>query len=101
LPEPLPTPCDEIDHLPLSGKWRDLTDPVREGSQLAGLLREALQRVNDGVRAAFVLCDLAELPAKEAATLLQTSPREVRQRVHRSRLLLIRVLDGFFQDLAA
>ncbi len=100
--EPLPTPCDEVGRLPpLAGKWRDLTDPALESSELAGLLREALERIDDGVRAAFVLCDLAELPAKETATLLQTSPREIRQRVHRARLMLIGVLDGFFQGLHA
>ena len=101
-PEPLPAPSDGAGRLIApAGKWRDPTDPALERSDLAGLLREALERLDDGVRAAFVLCDLAELPVKETATLLQTTPREIRQRVHRARLMLISVLDGFFQELDA
>src|SRR6266851_1043957 len=87
--EPFPVRCDGSGRLiPLAGKWRDLGDPALQGSELTGLLREALEHIDDGVRAAFVLCDLAELPAREAATLLQTSPREIRRRVHRARLML-------------
>ncbi len=97
---PLSTPWDETrGRTPIAGEWRDLTDPALEGSQLTGLLRAALERIDAAVRAAFVLCDLAELPAKETATLLQTSPREIRHRVHGARLTLIGALDGFFQDL--
>jgi RNA polymerase sigma factor (sigma-70 family) len=99
-PEPLPAPCDGVAHqMPLAGKWPELTGRDFEGSDLAMLLREALERIDDGVRAAFVLCDLAELPAKEAAALLQTSPREIGRRVHRARLMLISVLDELFQEL--
>jgi RNA polymerase sigma factor (sigma-70 family) len=72
-----------------------------DGRSLQIAICEALERIDDDVRAAFVLCDLAELPAKETATLLQTSPREIRQRVHRARLMLIGALDGFFQGLHA
>ncbi len=97
-PEPLPAQCDEAGRLvPLAGKWRDLGSSALPASDLAGPLREALEHIDDGVRAAFVLCDLAELPAREAATLLQTSPREIRRRVHRARLTLISALDGFFK----
>jgi len=58
-----------------------------------------LERLDDGVRAAFVLRDLAELPASETAAILQTSRREIRLRVHRARLMLISVLGKCFQDL--
>jgi RNA polymerase sigma-70 factor (ECF subfamily) len=62
-------------------------------------LREALERMDDGVRAAFVLRDLVDLPASETAAILQTSPREIGLRVHRARLMLISVLNRCFQDL--
>jgi len=60
-------------------------------SHLAGRLRQALHGIDEVARAAFVLCDLAELPPEEAAAVLQTSTREVRQSVHRARLALIDV----------
>jgi len=68
------------------------TAPAFDRRDLADRLREGLNRLDDRVRAAFVLCDLAELPAQEAALVLQTSAQEIRQRVHRARLTLIRVL---------
>ncbi len=73
---------------------RQGTAPAFDRSNLAGRVREALDRLDDRVRAAFVLCDLAELPAHEAAMILQTSNQEIRRRVHRARLMLIGELDG-------
>lgn len=75
---------------PSPGEWPDL-----ERAKVAGVLREALELIDDGVRAAFVLCDLAELSVDEAATILQVPPPVIRQRVHRARLLL----RGFLQRL--
>ena len=82
--EPLLPRFDQAGRLPASaGEWPDL-----ERAKVAGVLREALECIEDGVRAAFVLCDLAELPVDEAAAILQVPPPTIRQRVHRARLLL-------------
>jgi DNA-directed RNA polymerase specialized sigma24 family protein len=59
-----------------------------------GLLREALDCIDDGVRAAFVLCDLADVPAEDAADILRIPPGVVRRRIHRARLMLRGFLDG-------
>lgn len=59
-----------------------------EQMELTGVLREALDYFDDDVRAAFVLCDLVDLPAEEAAAILKTSPERVRQSAHRARLML-------------
>jgi RNA polymerase sigma-70 factor, ECF subfamily len=76
---------------PAGAEW---PDPVRlERADVAGFLREALQRMDDEVRAAFVLCDLVELPTEEAAAVMQTSPQVVRWRAHRARLMLRGLLD--------
>ena len=61
---------------------------------LAGRLREALDDVDEVDRAAFVLCDLVEMPTEEAAAVLQRSPRDIRQSVHCTRLTLIDALNG-------
>ena len=83
----------------LRRKWPDLTDSFVESGKLAEPLREALERMDDRVRAAFVLRDLAELPTRETAAILQTSRREILLRVHRARLMLMSVLDWCFQSL--
>ena len=68
-----------------------------EGNELADLLRAALGRIDARVRAVFVLCDLACLTVEETAIVLQASPREIRVQLHRARLTLREVLDGFFK----
>lgn len=83
-----------------AGEWPDLADPALESRDFAEPLRKVLDRLDDDVRAAFVLCDLAELPTIEAAIILQTSPEEIRQSVHGARLVLRGVLDGLFKQRA-
>jgi RNA polymerase sigma-70 factor (ECF subfamily) len=82
---------DQAGRLPASpGEWPDL-----ERAKVTGVLREALECLEDGVRAAFVLCEIAELPVDEAAAVLEVPPPTIRQRLHHARLLL----RGFLQRL--
>lgn len=69
----------------------------REGTELALLLRQALDQLDARVRATFVLCDIASLTVDETASVLQASPREIRVQLHRARLILREVLDAFFK----
>lgn len=52
-------------------------------------IREALQRLDDLDRAALLLRDVEMLPVEEVASILQISPKDVRTRAHRARLLLM------------
>jgi RNA polymerase sigma-70 factor (ECF subfamily) len=52
-----------------------------------------LARLPDRYRAAVVLCDLQELPSREAAAILGIDAAALRQRVHRARLMLRGYLD--------
>lgn len=63
---------------------------------LAAKVREAVERLPELYRAAFVLRDLEEMPTDEVAVILGIEPATVRQRVHRARLML----RGFLSDLA-
>ena len=63
--------------------------------ELTGLLREALECIDDRTRGAFVLRDLLLLPVDEVAAILQTSPEAVRRDGHRARLML----SGFVNQL--
>lgn len=56
--------------------------------RLAAAARDALARLPDLYRQAFVLRDLEELPTEEVAKILGVKAATVRQRVHRARLLL-------------
>lgn len=56
--------------------------------RLAAAARDALARLPELYRHAFVLRDLEELPTEEVAEILDVKAATVRQRVHRARLLL-------------
>jgi RNA polymerase sigma-70 factor (ECF subfamily) len=64
--------------------------------RLATAARDALERLPELYRHAFVLRDLEELPTDEVAQILGVKAATVRQRVHRARLLL----RGFLNALA-
>ncbi len=81
-----------------AAEWPELDGSRGEQERVTALLREALDCIDDAVRAAFVLCDLVELPAAEAAAILQTSPEVVRERVHRARLTIRGFLDQLWKD---
>jgi DNA-directed RNA polymerase specialized sigma24 family protein len=82
-------------HGPLPGRspWLDQIEPA----SVSGLLRQVVSSMEPAVAAAYVLCDLVDLPAREAAAILEVSPEIVRRRAHRARLML----GGFLEQLAA
>lgn len=59
-------------------------------------IRSAVDRLPPIYRTAFVLCDLEELSAPDAAKILEIDAATVRQRVHRARLMM----RGFLGRLA-
>jgi RNA polymerase sigma-70 factor (ECF subfamily) len=73
----------------------DLPESSPAPIEITGLLREALECIDDRVRAAFVLRDLLHLTAEEAAVVLRTTPKVIRRDAHRARLLL----RGFIERL--
>jgi RNA polymerase sigma-70 factor (ECF subfamily) len=63
-------------------------DEILDRKRLAERAHEALARLPEIYRDAFVLRDLEELPTDEVAELLGIESAAVRQRVHRARLML-------------
>jgi RNA polymerase sigma-70 factor (ECF subfamily) len=55
---------------------------------LAGKARDAISRLPDSYRDAFILRDLEDMPTAQVAETLGIEPAAVRQRVHRARLML-------------
>jgi len=64
-----------------------------EPGKITGLLREALECIDDQARGAFVLHHLLQLPVDEAAVILEISPADVRRDAHRALLMLGGFLD--------
>ncbi len=71
-------------------------EPVVGSDGLTRVLREGLEALDDRVRAAFVLYDLAELSIEDTSRILRTSHRETRARVHQARLSLHQLLEDYF-----
>ena len=63
-------------------------EELLDRQSLARKAREAVDRLPESYRTAFVLRDLEDLPTAEVAEVLGIEPAAVRQRVHRARLLL-------------
>jgi RNA polymerase sigma-70 factor (ECF subfamily) len=63
-------------------------DELLDRQWLAAQARDALARLPDIYRDAFVLRDLEEVPTADAAEALGIEPAALRQRVHRARLML-------------
>jgi RNA polymerase sigma-70 factor (ECF subfamily) len=72
-------------------RWGDGLERIN----ISAVLREALENIDDRTRAAFVLRDLLELSPDEAAVVLRASPPEIREKAHKARLVLRRLIDQF------
>ena len=92
--EPLDTFLPRFDqqgrHLGTPAQLQVAVDAERilDGKALAQQARDALERLPDTYRDAFVLRDLEDLSTADVARMLGVTPAAVRQRVHRARLLL-------------
>jgi len=69
---------------PPGAEWPELGSALAEQVNVAGFLRKALDDMDEGIRAAFVLCELAELTAEDAAAIVETSPEVVRREVQKA-----------------
>src|SRR5262249_39229598 len=62
-------------------------EEILDRRRLSEAAREALRRLPESYRVAFVLRDLEEMPTDQVAAVLHVSAAAVRQRVHRARLM--------------
>jgi RNA polymerase sigma-70 factor (ECF subfamily) len=67
-------------------------DDVVENRQLIAKLGEAVGRLPQDLREAFVLCELEEMPGPEAARLLGVPPGTLWRRIHEARKFLRQAL---------
>jgi RNA polymerase sigma-70 factor (ECF subfamily) len=90
----LPAFDDEGALVASAAQWPELEARPSHRGDIVAPLQDALECIEDETRAAFVLCDLVELRAEEAAVILDLSPRAVRLRAHRARVLLRGFIDS-------
>ena len=69
-------------------------DELLDRKRLAQRVRDALAQLDEPQRAALVLRELEGLSSQDAAAALGVSPELVRQRAHRARLRLRKILAG-------
>ncbi len=79
--------------VPSTSRWPEPDNSSLERMEVTAVLRQALEFLDDRTRAAFILRDVLELPVDEAATVLETSSKDIRRRAHRARLMLRGLLD--------
>jgi DNA-directed RNA polymerase specialized sigma24 family protein len=70
----------------------------RSTSRKNGVLRDSLEWLDHDARAAFVLCDLLELPIDDAAAVLRSSRHSTVECAHRARLFLCRWFESQMQQ---
>jgi RNA polymerase sigma-70 factor (ECF subfamily) len=78
--------------------WHWEPESVALTDELRGAMDEAVERLPDPLRAAFVLRDLEGLSTKEAAEVLDISPSNLKVRLHRARLMLRDQLAAYFSE---
>jgi DNA-directed RNA polymerase specialized sigma24 family protein len=80
--------------------WSGRVRALAERSDLTARIRGALQQLDDMDRASFVLREIEQVPAEEAAAILRTSPETIRERAHRAHLILTGFLGQLFASAA-
>ncbi|RME97083.1 MAG: sigma-70 family RNA polymerase sigma factor [Chloroflexi bacterium] len=78
--------------------WDWNPETVALDDELRQVMDDAVDRLPDSLRAAFVLRDLEGLSTKEAAAALNITPSNLKVRLHRARFLLREQLSLYFND---
>ena len=73
---------------------RNAPDDVASRAQQVGLLAAALDRLPHDLRAAYVLCELEDIPGVEAARLLDVRAGTLWRRLHEARRALRAAIEG-------
>lgn len=72
--------------------WREVPLEALERKELAGLLREAIERLPEIYRNVVILRDIEEMEGREAAAVLGIGEGAMKVRLHRARALLQKTL---------
>jgi RNA polymerase sigma-70 factor (ECF subfamily) len=73
-------------------------DFISSRHEMKGRLEEAIERLPEDYRAIFILRDIDGLSNQEVGEILSISVPAVKSRLHRSRLMLRKRLEKYYQD---
>lgn len=81
--------------------WPETAETIAERTELAGIVREQIDRLPDNYREVLLLRDIEELSTDEAADVLGVTPNAVKVRLHRARQALRTLLDPYMRPVQA
>jgi RNA polymerase sigma-70 factor (ECF subfamily) len=99
--EPLLPTFDETGHHTRHpAEWGDCVHAVAERSEMRNQVRACIDRLPEQYRSVILLRDIEELDTAETARLLDTTPNNVKVRLHRARQALKTLLQPLASDHA-
>jgi RNA polymerase sigma-70 factor, ECF subfamily len=79
--------------------WTETADTILERTELAGVVRTAIDQLPYTYREVLLLRDIEELSTEEAAQTLGVTPNAVKVRLHRARQALRTLLDPYMRPV--
>ena len=82
-----------------SEPWAENAETILQRTELAGIVRAAIDQLPDTYREVLLLRDIEELSTDEAAEALGVTPNAVKIRLHRARQALRTLLDPYMRPV--
>ena len=99
IEEYLPRFRDDGHQVPPSEPWTENAETILQRTELAGIVRAAIDQLPDTYREVLLLRDIEELSSGEAAETLGVTPNAVKVRLHRARQALRTLLDPYMRPV--
>jgi RNA polymerase sigma-70 factor (ECF subfamily) len=101
IEEYLPRFKEDGHQLPRSEDWTETAETILQRTELAGIVRAAIDRLPDTYREVLLLRDIEELSGEEAAETLGVTSNAVKVRLHRARQALRTLLDPYMRPVTS
>ncbi len=98
MERPGPPLTEDGRHASEVADWRVSAEDALLQQEALTILRQAIERLPEPYRVAYVLGEIERLPHQEIAKLLELTTGTVKVRLHRARLFLREALAGYFEE---
>ncbi len=99
IEEYLPRFRDDGHQTPPSEPWSETAETILQRTELAAIVRAAIDQLPDTYREVLLLRDIEELSGEEAAAVLGVTANAVKVRLHRARQALRTLLDPYMRPV--